>query len=728
MGQHRRPEARTPSAPVPRTTDADDLLGGHLTPDRLSGAGGDDLLIGRGGGDRLRGGAGNDTLRGGDGDDVLRGGAGDDLLIGGAGEDRAVFGARMADYAISLLADGTVQVRALAGLPGGTDLLRQVERLVFADAQIDTATLRLAAPAISGVTGDTGIVGDGITAARSLVVGGTGAPGSLVHLLLDGEAVATARVSGDGLWSRRLGGLEEGQHVVTAITTGRGGATSDPSDAFRIVVDRTAPEATHIDLAASSDTGPRGDLETAFHRIALTGLAEAGATVHLDAQGLSAAVGPDGRFHLADVTLASGMNHLLLRVTDAAGNATTEACDIACVGSGTADPVLDWTGAMLACIAAAKLPPPVVTHVMALQGLAVLDVLNAIDGLPGAMVQIDAPADMPLAAAIAGAAHRVMERLMPGQAGLLDQALADQLAAVPDGAAEDTALAYGRTVADAVLGLRAGDGWDAAIGFPGGTEPGTWRPTPPTFAGALLPHWGEVIPFVMTAGDMLRPAGPPALDSAAYAAALEEVRLLGAVDSALRTPEQTEIALFWADGAGTYTPPGHWIAIARDLAAAQGIGGGAAARMLATLELALADAAIAAWDAKYAFATWRPITAIREAESDGNSGTGADPGWSPLLPTPNHPDYVSGHSTFSAAAATVLEAFLGDLSFTTSSQGLPDVTRSFARFADAAEEAGRSRIYGGIHTDFANQDGLALGRAVAALTLQHFGIAGADWA
>ena len=728
MRQHRQTNASMHPAPSRRGTGDDDRLDGKATPDDPSGAADDDLLAGSRGDDRLHGGAGDDTLRGGAGDDTLRGGAGDDLLLGGDGEDAAVFAADMADYAISLLADGSVQVRALTGVAGGTDLLRQVERLVFADGQVDTATLRPATPAIAHVMEDTGIAGDGITASRSIVVGGTGAPGSRVHLLLDGAEVATARVAEDGSWSRRLGGLEEGNHALTAIATGRGGNTSDPSPVFHVLVDRTAPEAARIELAASSDTGPRGDLETAFHRVALTGIAEAGTAVHLDAQGLSATAGPDGRFHLPDVDLASGTNHLLLRMTDAAGNATTEACDIACVGTVPSDAVLDWTGTMLACIAAAGLPPPVVARVMALEGLAVLDVLNGFDGAPAALVHLDAPASMPLDAAIAGAAHRVMERLMPGQAGLLDAALADRLASVPDGIAEDIALAYGRAVADAVLELRAGDGWDAVVAFPGGSEPGTWRPTPPALAAALLPQWGEVTPFVLARGDALRPAGPPALDGPEYAAALEEVRRLGAVDSVLRTPEQTEIARFWADGAGTYTPPGHWVAIAHELAVAQGIGGGEAARMLATLEVALADAAIAAWDAKYAFATWRPITAIRDADADGNPGTVADPGWTPLLPTPNHPDYVSGHSTFSGAAAAVLEAFLGDIPFTTSSHGLPGVTRGFADFAAAAEEAGRSRIYGGIHTEFANQDGQALGRAIAALTLKHFGIEGADWA
>jgi membrane-associated phospholipid phosphatase len=204
------------------------------------------------------------------------------------------------------------------------------------------------------------------------------------------------------------------------------------------------------------------------------------------------------------------------------------------------------------------------------------------------------------------------------------------------------------------------------------------------------------------------------LTSAEFTRTFARVKALGAATGSTRTPEQTRIALFWADGAGTVTPPGHWNQIAAQIAMQQGNTLPENARMFAVLDVALADAGIAAWDAKYTFDYVRPVTAIRNAAADGNPNTVADPAWSPLLATPPFPSYVSGHSTFSAAAAVALAGFFGTdhLTFTTGSDALPGVTRTFTSLWSAAEEAGVSRIYGGIHWDFDNAAGLALGRAV----------------
>jgi len=190
--------------------------------------------------------------------------------------------------------------------------------------------------------------------------------------------------------------------------------------------------------------------------------------------------------------------------------------------------------------------------------------------------------------------------------------------------------------------------------------------------------------------------------------------LLGSATSATRTPEQTDIARFWADGAGSATPPGHWNLIAQDVAEMQGNTVSENARLFALLNIATADAAIACWDNKYAYNFWRPITAIHEADSDGNPDTTQDLTWAPLLPTPPFPSYTSGHSTFSSAAATILAAFFGtdDIAFTASSEAPGVADRSFLSFSEAAEEAGRSRIYGGIHFQFDNQDALAIGNAL----------------
>ena len=187
-------------------------------------------------------------------------------------------------------------------------------------------------------------------------------------------------------------------------------------------------------------------------------------------------------------------------------------------------------------------------------------------------------------------------------------------------------------------------------------------------------------------------------------------------DSTERTAEQTLIARFWADGAGTATPPGHWNQIADDVARQRDTDLVQNARLFALLNIALADAGIASWDAKYYYGFWRPITAIREAGADGNALTMPETDWSPLLATPPFPSYTSGHSTFSGAASEVLSFFFGpEHRVHHSTDDLPGVVRSFDSFSEAAEEAGMSRIYGGIHFGFDNRDGLAQGRAVGRL-------------
>jgi membrane-associated phospholipid phosphatase len=230
-----------------------------------------------------------------------------------------------------------------------------------------------------------------------------------------------------------------------------------------------------------------------------------------------------------------------------------------------------------------------------------------------------------------------------------------------------------------------------------------------------------VTPFAIPSGDFFRPAGPPSLETAEYAVDYNEVKAIGAATGSTRTPEQEQIALFWADGPGTVTPPGHWNVIAQDVAAARRNTMPQNARMFALLNIAMADAAIAAWDAKYRYYFWRPITAIREGETDGNPETAADPAWSSLIPAPPFPDYISGHSTFSGAAANVLSLFYGKIRipFTTTSDGLPNVERSFRSFLEAAREAAVSRMYGGIHFRSANEDGLATGLSIGEWTFEH---------
>jgi hypothetical protein len=225
----------------------------------------------------------------------------------------------------------------------------------------------------------------------------------------------------------------------------------------------------------------------------------------------------------------------------------------------------------------------------------------------------------------------------------------------------------------------------------------------------------------MTSPDQFQPAGPPDLSSQAYADAVNLTESLGAANSSTRTTDQTQIANFWKDGAGTFTPAGHWNSIADQIAQAQGDGLAQDARLFAELNVAEADAAIAAWNTKYAYNTWRPITAIQNADSFSNAGIVQDPNWQPLIITPNFPEYISGHSTFSAAAADILASFFGtNYAFSTTSSSLPGVTRTFTSFEEAAQEAGMSRIYGGIHFTFSNIDGQAVGQQVGDWILKAF--------
>ncbi len=276
-------------------------------------------------------------------------------------------------------------------------------------------------------------------------------------------------------------------------------------------------------------------------------------------------------------------------------------------------------------------------------------------------------------------------------------------------------------MARSILEWRRSDGADAAVDLPGNRAPapGSRRHRDSSRTCCLS---GDSSRRSRSRNlRAVRPPGPPALDSAAWAQDYNEVKELGAATGSTRTPEQSLIAQFWADGAGTETPAGHWNSIARDVSERLETPLIEKARLFALLNVALADAAICAWDAKYAYAFWRPVTAIRNGDIDGNDDTVADPTWSSFIVTPPFPDYVSGHSTFSGAAATVLALFYrtDDVAFTATSDFLPGVTRDFNSFSAAADEAALSRLYGGIHYRSANEDGLRAGVAIGAWTVRN---------
>jgi len=389
---------------------------------------------------------------------------------------------------------------------------------------------------------------------------------------------------------------------------------------------------------------------------------------------------------------------------------------LAGAGSARADQVTIWNETLLQAIRTDKTPPPKASRAMAIMNVSIYD---AVAGLLGGSapyhVTDAAPAGASPDAAAAGAAHRTLVALFPAQAATLDGAYTAALLAIPDGAAKTGGIAWGEQVADQILALRAHDHATDTVTYSPPTGGTWWIPTPPAFAPALLPNWPRVTPWTMTSGAQFRQGPPPTPGSAAYRSALREIHRLGSAGSTQRTADQTQIALFWADGGGTATPPGHWLIIAEGLAQQHSLTLVQSSRLFALLSLAVADAAIVAWDHKYYYSDWRPVTGIQHADLAGDPTILPEPHWTPLIPTPPFPSYTSGHSTFSGASAKILELFFGTdaIAFSTTSDGLPGVQRSFSSLSAAAEEAGQSRIYGGIHWQYDNQAGLASGRALA---------------
>lgn len=387
------------------------------------------------------------------------------------------------------------------------------------------------------------------------------------------------------------------------------------------------------------------------------------------------------------------------------------------------DPVLRFNSAALDAIRAEKNAPPMASRALAILHTAMYDAVNAVEQTHYpyyANFKAQGPTSAEAAAAVA--AHRTLIDLFPNQERRFEAALDAALAAVAEGEAKERGIELGQQVAEKILAWRARDGADQTVRYTPGTRPGQWQPTPPEFKPALAPHWGDVTCFAMRRGAQFRPSGPPALTSEAYAAAFNEVKALGSVNSTARTREQTDIAWFWADGPGTCTPPGHWNLIAQDVARARGLTLPENARLFALLNVAMADAAISCWECKYKFDLWRPVQGIRRADEVDNPQTVADRQWTPLITTPPFPSYTSGHSSFSGAGSTILARFLGsdEFQFTTASDGLSNVRRSFNSFWQAADEASMSRLYGGIHWKFDNVDGLTAGRALAGYVFDNF--------
>jgi hypothetical protein len=324
--------------------------------------------------------------------------------------------------------------------------------------------------------------------------------------------------------------------------------------------------------------------------------------------------------------------------------------------------------------------------------------------------------DASVPAAVAAAAHTVLTTHFPGQRTPLDQAYAASLAAVPEGQARRAGVAAGRAAAGAVLRDRAGDGRNGTVLPVPPPGPGRWIPTPPNQVG--VSSWlGAMRPFVLRSPGQFRPARPAALTSARWAADYNETRLFGSATSTVRTAEQTEVARFWGDA-----PVVQIQRALRGYTVHKRLGAAGTARLFALADTASADALIACWDAKYRYEFWRPFSAIPAGHTDGNPATPADPGWQPLLPTPNHPEYPSAHGCTTTAIVTVLAgldpAHRVDLDVDSIPTG---TTRHFTSVPQLVQELANARVWGGLHWRFSTREGSRIGRSVGLAVL-----AGAD--
>jgi hypothetical protein len=395
---------------------------------------------------------------------------------------------------------------------------------------------------------------------------------------------------------------------------------------------------------------------------------------------------------------------------------------LAVVGSVHADVVTDWNNIAQQAIRVNGANPGSSSRELAMVHAAIYDSIVAIDqDYQPIVVHASAAAGTSREAAAAAAAYNTLSTLYPAQQATFLAAYNAQINAIAPGASRDAGIALGAQVAQGVIANRANDGSSAVVSYTPTNAVGHWQPTGPAYAPAWGPEWRYVNTWTGLNVNSVQPPPPPAVNSAAYAAAYEEVRQYGSAMNSLRTTDQTNMAIFWAnDRDGTSKPPGQWNQIAQVLSNQQGLNLSQNARLFAMINVAMADAAIAGWETKYRYDYWRPVTGIHQGDSDGNDATTGDVNWQPLATvlggpvTPPFPAYISGHATFGAAAAEIMRNFFGtdDIAFTCITDEDPTMTRSFTSLSQAAYENAISRVYLGVHWRFDSIEGLSEGTQV----------------
>jgi hypothetical protein len=384
----------------------------------------------------------------------------------------------------------------------------------------------------------------------------------------------------------------------------------------------------------------------------------------------------------------------------------------------SADTVTEWnlsaTNALM--VTAGQPPQQSVPHLAMVHG-AVYDAVNAIDGgHEGYLIssRLATPSDSQDAAA-ATAAFRVLVHLVPAQQPSLQAQYAASLAAIPDGSSKTRGIAVGEAAAAAMIAARTNDGRFGAFRFVVGAGAGAWKPVLPGFVNDPSAWLKDAKPFLIRSAAQFRSDGPLDLTSRRYARELAEVKELGSATSTARTADQTLAARYWAEN-----PPATWSRIFRTLAAQERLSLVDNGRLFAVLYMTGADALISVWADKARCSFWRPITAIREADTDGNPRTEPDAGWLPLIATPPYPEHPSGHSGLSGSFVKTLQQFFGTDKVAWSDTNNAGLTRSFTRFSQAIDDVVDARVWSGIHFRTADEQGEEIGQQVARWRARHY--------
>ena len=357
-----------------------------------------------------------------------------------------------------------------------------------------------------------------------------------------------------------------------------------------------------------------------------------------------------------------------------------------------ADAVMDWNQTSMDVLKAANVLGLPWTRSMAMVHVAIADAVNTIqDRYTRYALTIPVAPGASADAAVAAAARGVLGQLYPAQKAKVDEAFETALKPIPDGPAKAAGVAIGEQAAAAVLADRANDATNVPDTYRPVTTPGVWIPTTPPISS----EYAQAKGWVMARADQFRPGPPPALSGTLYARDYNEVKELGGAKSTKRTPQQTEAVRFWSQL--NFQPS--WNQAARQLSADKRLGLADNARLFALLNMGTANVFIADWDAKFHYNFWRPVTAIRNGDQDGNDATERDAGWSPLNATPMHPEYPSAAAIVAGVGASVLESVFGtgSLPFTITDYANPNLKRSFGSLAQMAEEQREVRVWGGIH-------------------------------